>query len=586
MSEMKTLPDIFRAWHQRAPEPVLIDARDGRFERLTATTVVDRVAQLARGLESLGVGPGDRVAILCGDRPEWHIADFAIVHLGAADVPIYPTLQAAQIRPILLDSGAAVIIVENAEQLAKIEEIRSACPNVREVVLIDPPARDGVRLLSDLATPLDHGAALGLLAERAARVTPETLATLIYTSGTTGEPKGVMLTHDNFTFDAMVSADLMEWPEQGETALVFLPLCHVLERLVGYVYFSRGVSPAYCGILESVDAMRRVHPEMFAAVPRFYEKVYDRILHEVAVASALKRSIFRAAAAAALRAARERRRGLNWWLFNVLVYRKLRAVFGGRVRFSISGGAPLSVAVGEFFQGIGIRVLEGYGLTETSPVIAVNTFERTRLGTVGPPIPGAEVRIAGDGEVLVRGRMVMRGYWNRESDTRAAIDEAGWFATGDIGELDPDGYLKITDRKKDLLVTAGGKNIAPQPIEARFKTTPLVETAVLFGDRKPYVVALIVPSADGLQSWAQQRGLAVTSLEDLCARPEVIAEFQRIVDEVNAQLARYETIKKFRLIATPFSIAGGELTPTLKVKRRVIAERRAAELAEMYGEGA
>jgi len=561
-----------------------VDARGGGQTRVSAPEVARRVAGLAKGLEGLGVGKGDRVALLCGNRPEWHMVDFAVVHLGAVDVPIYPTLLAAQACAILKDSGARAVVAENPEQLAKVLEVRSSCPELKDVLLIDgePPAE--VRTLASCTVDIPQGEAEAYLERCRAQVHKDDLATLIYTSGTTGEPKGVMLTHDNFAFDASSSASMMEWAGGGETALAFLPLCHVLERLVDYCDFLQGLTIAYCGILETADAMRRVRPQIFTAVPRFYEKVYDRVLHEVSQGPKLKQSLFRTALRVGLEGVRTGRKGLRFRLFDLLVFSKIRAALGGRIRFSISGGAPLTVFIGEFFHAMGIKVLEGYGLTETSPVISVNRHDHWKLGTVGPLIPGVEVRIAPDGEILTRGRHVMTGYWNKPEETAAVLDPQGWLATGDIGELDAEGFLRITDRKKDILVTAGGKNVAPQPIENQLAASALVENAVLFGDRKPYIVALMVPSFEALEAWAGQHGLASADRAALLKRADVAAVYQEVVDRVNATLARFEAVKKFRLIAEPFTISGGELTPTLKVKRRVIEQRFAGLLAEMYEE--
>ncbi len=585
MNEPKTLLDVFALWRAATPTPALIDARGGHLLPTPAPEVTRRVAGLTRGLAALGVGKGDRVGLLCGDRPEWHIVDFAVLHLGAADVPLYPTLLASQIRAILVDSGARVVVAENREQLAKILEVRGACPDLRDVLVIDGDAPAGVRTLASCVQDLGQAEAEGFLESCRPKAQASDLATLIYTSGTTGEPKGVMLTHDNFVFDAVSAASPMPWPAGGEVALAFLPLSHVLERLVDYIHFMKGLSTAYCGILETADAMPRVRPQLFTAVPRFYEKVYDRIFQEIGHGPKIKQSLFRAAVRTGIESLRTGRRGLRWHLFDALVYKKIRAALGGRLRFTISGGAPLPVFIGEFFHAMGVKVLEGYGLTETSPVISVNQFNRWRLGTVGPVIPGVEVRIAADGEVLTRGRHVMKGYWNKPAETAAVLDREGWLATGDIGEVDADGFLKITDRKKDILVTAGGKNVAPQPIETKLAASPLVEMAVLFGDRKPYIVSLIVPNLEALARWAKTRGLADGAPEELLRKPEVLAAYQEIVDGVNKDLARFETVKKFQLVAEPFTIADGHLTPTLKIKRRVIEKRYADVLAKMYEEG-
>ena len=585
MVERTTLLEFFDRWCAAQPTPALIDARGGAEIRLPAPEVARRVAGLAQGLGNLGVGRGDRVAVMSWNRPEWHIVDFAVQHLGAVLVPLYPTLLAPQAAQILHDSGARVVVVDNDEQLAKVQVVRGDCPALERVLLIDGPPPTGVVSLTGAATAVGDVEARRYLAARRAEASPGDLATIIYTSGTTGEPKGAMLTHDNFAFDAISSSSVMPWPAGGEQALAFLPLSHVLERLVDYIYFYRGLSIAYCNVPDLAEALRRIRPHLFTAVPRVYEKIHDRIQEETARAGGLKLAIFRAAAAEAHESVRRRRRGMRWHLFDKLVYTKIRAAFGGRVRFSISGGAPLPVFVGEFFHGAGVLVLEGYGLTETSPVISVNSVSRHRLGTVGPVIPEAEVRIAADGEVLTRGRHVMTGYWNKPEATAAVLDRDGWLATGDIGELTADGMLRITDRKKDLLVTAGGKNIAPQPIENRLKESPLVDNAVLFGDRKPFVTALLVPAFEPLRAWAKSRGLDTGDIAALLAHPDVLALYRGVIEEVNGELARFETIKKFRLLVAPFTMDSGELTPTLKVKRRVIEQRYGALLEGMYLEG-
>lgn len=585
MSTPTTLPQVFRLWRQTTPEPALIDARGGADRRLPAREVSRLVAGLASGLEKLGIAKGDRVGLVSGNRPEWHVVDFALHHLGAVNVPIYTTLLPSQMGHILRDSGAKVCIAETPELLAKVLEAKTTCPALARVVLMEGQPPEGILSWAEVLEPLGEEEAVQVLEGMAARVGPEDLATIIYTSGTTGEPKGAMLTHDNFVFDARSAASVQDWPPYKEVALSFLPLSHVLERLVDYILFLYGATIAYCGILEAGEALRRIRPHIFTAVPRFYEKVYDRIMAEGAHGSPLKQKIFRAAIEEALRAFRSGKKGLKYRVFDALVYKKIRAAFGGRLRFSISGGAPLPVHIGEFLHAIGIYVLEGYGLTETSPVISVNTTRRVKLGTVGPPIPGVEVKIAEDGEILTRGRHVMKGYWNKPEATREAIDPEGWFHTGDVGEMDEEGYLRITDRKKDILVTAGGKNIAPQPIENQLKTSPFVENAVLFGDRKPYVVALLVPNFEELTRWAQARGISVENREALLAHPAVVELYQGIVDEVNRNLARFETVKKFRLLPQPFTMDGGELTPTLKVKRRVILERFGHLIEAMYSEG-
>jgi long-chain acyl-CoA synthetase len=584
VSDLRTLPDLFHAWRTAAHRPALIDARGGTDRVTPAADAARLVAGLAAGLERLGIGRGDRVALLCSNRPEWHIVDFALQHIGAVNVSIYTTLLSAQVAYILEDAGARTVVVENAEQLDKVHRARASLPELREIVLIDGVPPSGVMALADVVQPLAETEVESRLAAWRERVAPQDLATLIYTSGTTGNPKGAMLTQDNFVFDSVSAASVMPWPTGGEVALAVLPLSHVLERLVDYIYFMHGASLAYCGVPELAETLQRIRPHLLTAVPRIYEKIHERILHEVNHASGVKQALFRRAIAVAAASLRTGRRGIAHAVFNALVYKKLRAIFGGRLRFSISGGAPLPQHIAEFFHSVGVKVLEGYGLTETSPVITVNPYDRFRLGTVGVLIPDVEVRIAPDGEILTRGRHVMKGYWNAREATRAAIDPEGWFATGDIGELSPDGYLRITDRKKDIIVTAGGKNVAPQPIEAALAESPLVENAVLFGDRKPYIVALIVPAFEELAAWAREQGIPGAEPVELLAEPRVRALYQGLVDGVNAGLARFETIKKFTLVDAPFTMDGGELTPTLKVKRRVVAHRHKAAIESMYAD--
>ena len=586
MTEVRTLLDVFSAWRVSPFEPVLVDARGGADIRLDTAEVSRRVAGLAQGLLSLGIGRGDRVALICGDRPDWHIVDFAVLHIGAADVPIYPTLLAAQAGAILADSGAKAVIAENSEQLAKVLEVKNSCPDLKHVMVIDGPGGEGVRTLASLTAALNAEQAVEFLESRRPAVEPDDLATLIYTSGTTGEPKGAMLTHDNFVFDSVSSCSVMPWPKTGEVALAFLPLSHVLERLVDYNYFLKGGTIAYCGVLEVAEGFRRIRPHLFTAVPRVYEKIHARIFEEIGHAPKVRQAIFRTAVEVASKAYRSGRRGLAYRLFDPIVYRKIRDIFGGRLRFSISGGAPFPAHIGEFFQSMGVWVLEGYGLTETSPVITVNPFEKPKLGSPGPAIPGVEVRIAEDGEILTRGRHDMKGYWKKPQATAAAIDKDKWFATGDIGELDPDGYLRITDRKKDILVTAGGKNVAPQPIENELGRSPFIENAILFGDRRPFVVALVVPNFEQLGRWASTEGIPATTREELIARPEVHKLFEGLIEAANQNLARFETIKKFRLVPQSLTMDAGELTPTLKVKRRIIEKHYGDLIEGMYREPA
>jgi long-chain acyl-CoA synthetase len=419
------------------------------------------------------------------------------------------------------------------------------------------------------------------------------LATLIYTSGTTGDPKGVMLTHGNIASNVTTCVDLFDFRE-GDECLSFLPLSHIFERMFGhYSMFHAGVLINYAGSIETVPSdMRELRPTMMASVPRLYEKIYARVLESVRASPAPRRSIF----------AWARRVGEEWVertlagapipatlafqrrLADRLVFAKLRARTGGRIRFFISGGAPLPAEIAKFFFAAGMPILEGYGLTETSPVMAVNTFGRTKLGTVGRPIPGVEVRIAADGEIITRGPNVMRGYFGKPQATADAIDADGWFHTGDIGLLDAEGYLRITDRKKDLIVTAGGKNIAPQPIENLAKGSKFVSNAVMLGDRRPFPIMLVVPSAEPLKAWAARHGLPAVDVERLVGLPAVRTKLEREVRKTLRDLAQFEMPKKFLLLPRDFSVEGGELTPTLKVRRRIVEERHKVAIEALYAE--
>ncbi len=526
--------------------------------------------------------------LLSDNRPEWHMVDLAVVDLGGVDVPIYGTLTPPQVAYQAKDSGAVAAVAETPEQMAKFLEIRDECPDLKHLIQIEGEPAAGVLSFAEV---IDSGAtpdAGDLFWQRAEKVTEDDLLTLIYTSGTTGNPKGVTLTHRNLVQNVLPSATRAPI-NRDDFGLEFLPLCHVFERMVGYLLMSKAVSKAYCSVYHVGDLVATIKPTVFAGVPRFYEKVYDKIMGKVGAAPPLRRALFSWALGAGKKAYPERLAGrspggLGFKLADKIVLSKVREGLGGRVRFCISGGAPLPTFVNEFFQSIGVWILEGYGLTETSPVIAVNGAEpgMTRLGTVGKPIDNVEVRIAPDGELLVKGPSVMKGYWNLPDKTAEVFDADGFFATGDIAELDPDGFVRITDRKKDLIVTAGGKNIAPQPIENELKRSPFVDNAVLIGDQKAFIVALISPNSEELEPWAKQRGIEYGSIEELTTKPEVIALYDAVVKEVSSKLARYEQIKKWAVLPLMLSIEGGHLTPTLKVKRRVVEKDYADLIRRLY----
>jgi len=553
----------------------------------------EATAGLAEALAGLGIGKGDRVMLLSDNRPEWHQADLAIADLGAVSVPIYGTLTPPQVAYQANDSGAVAAIVESTAQLEKFLAIREETPDLTHLIVLEGDAPEGVLSWPELVSA-HAGEDVGeRFWERAEQVTEDDLLTLIYTSGTTGEPKGAMLTHRNLVQN--VAASIRRAPlEAGDLGLEFLPLCHVFERMVGYIYMMAGCRKAYCSVYHVGDLVADIKPTVFASVPRFYEKVYDKIQEKVASGSGTKQALFAWAVEAGKAASKARLAGkslglvagLKHSLADSLVLSKIREALGGRVRLCISGGAPLPLFLGEFYHAMGIYLMEGYGLTETSPVIAVNGYApgELKLGTVGKPLENLEVRIADDGEVCVKGPSVMQGYWNKPDKTKEVFDDDGFFHTGDIGEIDADGFLKITDRKKDLIVTAGGKNVAPQPIENEFKRSPYVDNAVLIGDKRSYIVALISPNTEELESWAKGQGIEFESVEELTRHPKVVELYQKVLENVNAGLARYEQVKKFRVLPMMLSVEEGQLTPTLKVKRRVVEKQFADLIEAMYNE--
>jgi long-chain acyl-CoA synthetase len=565
-----------------------------RWVGLTHAEVEERVRVVSIGLRELGVLPGDRVAILSENRPEWAIADYACLCARAADVPIYPTLPTKQVEYILRDSGAVAVFCSTAVQLAKVLEVRDSLPALRSVIAFDSAARAGVMSFAELE-------ALGRAAvakypqfqSEALAVAPDQLATLIYTSGTTGDPKGVMLSHNNLWSNLRSSLQVMK-VVPGDECLSMLPLSHVFERMVGYTMFDGGVIINYAESFEKVaDNMREVRPTIVLSVPRFYEKVYARVLENALTGSTMKRRIFFWAKRVGDAWATYKLAGLHvpfglalkHALADRLVFSKLRARTGGRVKFFVSGGAPLSAEIAKFLFSAGLPVAEGYGLTETSPVLTINRTERIKVGTVGPVIPGVQLRIAPDGEILAKGPGIMQGYYNKPEATSEAIDGEGWFHTGDIGEIDADGYLKITDRKKDLIVTAAGKNIAPQPIENLAKSNKFVANVVMLGDKRKFPIMLVVPNFDNLERWAKERRLAFNSRAALIALADVRAKVEREVMGELRDLAKFEMPKRVLLLENDFTIESGDLTPTLKVKRRVV-ERRYKDLVDRaYAEG-
>jgi long-chain acyl-CoA synthetase len=566
----------------------------GQWIALNYRDLADRIQDLSLGLLELGIKPGDRVAILSENRPEWAIADYACLTARCTDVPIYPTLPAKQVEYNLADSGAVAVFVSGRQQLEKVLAVRERLPSLRYIMAFDQEAtRAGVSSLEQMyAKGRAARARHTNWRADALAAKPDDLATLLYTSGTTGDMKGVMLTHGNIASNVTTCCTLFSFTEQDE-CLSFLPLSHIFERMFGhYSMFHSGVVINYAESVDTVAAdMQRWRPTLMASVPRLYEKIYGRVLDAVRAGSAIRQRLFfwgkRVGEAAVEQRLAGRRLSpalaAQLLLADRLVFAKLRARTGGRIRFFISGGAPLSADIAKFFHAAGMPILEGYGLTETSPVMAVNTFEHLRLGTVGRPIPGVEIKIAPDGEILTRGPNVMVGYYNKPQATAEALDGDGWFHTGDIGMLDTGGFLRITDRKKDLIVTAGGKNIAPQPIESLAKTCKFVSNAVMLGDRRPFPIMLVVPNLETLRAWAAQQGLP-TAEERLLGLPEVRRKMEQEVQSTLRDLAGFERPKKLVLLPRDFTVEAGELTPTLKVKRRVVEQHHRAAVEALYAE--
>ncbi|MBK5188213.1 MAG: long-chain fatty acid--CoA ligase [Gemmatimonadaceae bacterium] len=589
-----TLAQLFVEAVEEHDQPnALLTKVGGVYQPLSHRTIADRVRRVAFGLRALGVPAGNRVAILSENRPEWAIADYACLMAGMADVPIYPTLPAEQIAYILRDSGAVAIFVSTAEQAKKIRSVRADLPALQHVIVFDEDAATGGEISMAALEARGAAAMTPDAAERfrdaALAIQPHEIATIIYTSGTTGDPKGAMLTHGNIASNVSAVIDLLEMGPT-DSSLSFLPLSHIFERMVDYLMFAAGVSIAYVESMDTIaQNMREVQPTIVVAVPRIYEKIHARITDTAMRAGGAKRAIFLWACDVGSRWSEEvlsgRKPGLllalQHRIADKLVFSKVREAVGGRLRFFISGSAPLSDDINRFFYSAGLKILEGYGLTETSPVISVNTPKRVTIGTVGAPIPGVEVKIAADGEILTRGPHVMKGYFNQPEATREAIDEEGWFHTGDIGTLE-DGLLRITDRKKDIIVTAGGKNIAPQPIENRVKANKYVAQAVMIGDRRKFPMILVVPDFDQLDRWAGYKNIPTMDRREMLAHPLVRAKMEKEVLSGLDKLAHFERPKKIVLLEQDFTIDSGELTPTLKVKRRTVDRKFRALIDAAY----
>lgn len=589
---MKNLGELFLRVAARDQPECLLVKTDGRYQPVSSGEVADGVLRLAAALKARGVEPGDRVALMAENGPHWPVVDFAALSLGAVLVPIYPTLTTDQAAYIANDCGAKLLFVQGSERLAGMLGERNEMPKIEEIIgIVDDDVDHSVVTLAEIHSetpPLD----MGKLKEGVAAIKGNDLATYIYTSGTTGQPKGVMLSHANLCSNIVNCLKVMDI-DASYTALSFLPLSHSFERTVAYLYFYRGVTIAYAESVNTVPQnLQEVRPHIFVSVPRVYEKMLGKIRQSVAASSKAKQTIFHWAERVGRKALPYRLNnekpsgllGLKLRLADRLVFKKIQDRLGGRFIFANSGGAPLAQDVAEFFWGAGIRIFEGYGLSETSPVLSVNGFGRVKLGTVGRALPDTELKIAEDGEIFARGPQIMQGYHNLPEETENSIDSDGWFHTGDIGEFDAEGFLSITDRKKEMIVTAYGKNIAPAPIENRLKSSPLIAQAVVIGDRRKLLCGLIVPEFEALAAWATQRGVNCSKTEELLALPEVTALYQGEISTVNRDLAQFEQIRLWTLLSEEFTIESGELTPTQKIKRRIVSEKHRATIDRLYQE--
>lgn len=574
-------------------EALMLVKKEGKYRPISTAEFSRRVRNISSGLRTLGQKKDDKLIILSENRPEWVMVDLANICLGGVTVPIYTSLTPEQIKYIINDSEARILVCSNQAMWEKVARIKDEIKRVEKFIIIDEPASEGVLPLSQVEKAgeeynqknPDEFDKIALSLER------DDLATIIYTSGTTGIPKGAMLSHYNLVNNIQTLRSVVEYTDK-DTALSFLPLSHVLERMCTFAWIYVGATIAYAESVDTVaENLVEVKPTIMVSVPRLFDKFYARVIDNVLSSSTLKKKIFFWALKVGRKMAQKRmnKDKPSWWLklrYRLayrLVFSKIVERTGGRVRFFVSGGAPLSRDIAEFFLAMGIIIIEGYGLTETSPVISLNTLDDFRFGTVGKVLPGEEIKFAPDGEIWVRGPNVMKGYFKKEEETREAFEE-GWFKTGDIGYLDKDGYLVITDRKKDIIVTAGGKNVAPQPIENTIKTSPYIANAVVVGNGRKFVSALIVPDFDKLEVFAQERGLVYSSREELISRPEVYDFLMKEIDRLTPHLASYEKIKKIAILPRDFDLDAGELTPTLKVRRKIVEEKYKQVIDKLYQE--
>lgn len=596
----ETLLDLFRDAASREKPNLLNYKQDGQWRTISSKELAAKVRTMAMALYALKVKPGDHVAILSENRVEWTMADMAILTFGAADVPIYATQAPKQVAYILNDAAVEVMFISNQAQYDRVRDALNLCPKIRVIVSFDQIEAPKGRVMS-LADFLIWGKAADesdpkVYEKLGANVTPDSLATLIYTSGTTGDPKGVMLTHRNLVSNCLVNYRLAK-VDENDVALTYLPFSHILERTTVNMYLYAGMSVFYARGIDTVaEDLQTARPTFMTSVPRLFEKIYARALEKAEESGKLTVMLVRWSLkvglewATATTSGVEPSRGLQFRrkIADKLVFSKWRSALGGRVKTLVSGGAPLSRDLALTFFGAGLRIYEGYGLTESSPTIAVNHEDAYKIGSVGKPVPGVDVKIAEDGEILASGPNIMRGYYGREEATYEALkrDEQGrvWLHTGDIGHLDEDGYLFITDRKKDLLKTSGGKYIAPQPIENAIKRSRYISQVVVIGDQRKFPSALVVPRMDQLKSYAESNGVSAADPAELVKDPKIIQLIEREVEAQTKELSHFEKIKAVLLLDRELTIEGGELTPTLKVKRKVVVEKHKRQIDRLYAE--
>lgn len=581
---------------QYGSKDVLQYKEDDTYVGITYGELGEKVKNFSLGLVNLGIEKGDRVAMLSENRYQWAITDLAILAIGAITVPIFPTLIPLQMKHIIADSEASSIIVSTSKQLKKVLEVKDSLPELESLIIMDEVAPEeidtGVLSFQKVAgkgAEMENGDEI--YQQLLSSVKPDDLATIIYTSGTTGKPKGAMLTHYNFMSNATSCIEILNI-DSDDVFLSVLPLSHVFERLAGYyVPLTAGSTIAYAESPSTLaQNFQEIRPTVMACVPRVYELMHAKIIRKVESGSAIKRKIFYWGVKVGEKVSRKLQKGekvsgmlaVKAKIADLLVFNKLKQVTGGRLRFFVSGGAPLPRMLAEFFHAAGILILEGYGLTETSPVIGVNRPENYKFGTIGPTIPGVEVKIADDGEILSRGPHIMKGYYNMPEETKRAIDEKGWFHTGDIGYLDEDGFLSITDRKKNIIVLSSGKNVAPQPIENQLKRSPYVNQILLIGDKCKVISALIVPDFEQLEEYARYQNISYQDLSDLVTTDKIKRMFRHEIDRLSEGFADFERVRMFTLRHKEFSIEADEVTPTLKLKRRKIIEKHKELIERMY----